>query len=49
MVFVEKSAEQVGSIHPAWLAVAYDTQVGGWIRRFQSDPRWGRWSLQWAT
>jgi hypothetical protein len=37
MVFVEKSAEQVASIHPAWLAVADDTQVGGWIRRFQSE------------
>ena len=37
MVFVEKSAEQVASMRPAWLAVADDTQVGGWIRRFQSE------------
>ena len=37
MVFVEESAEQVVSMHPAWLAVADDTQVGGWIRRFQSE------------
>ena len=37
MVFVEESAEQVTSIHPAWLAVADDPQVGGWIRRFQSE------------
>jgi hypothetical protein len=37
MVFVEKSAEQVGSMHPAWLAVADDIQIGGWMRRFQSE------------
>jgi hypothetical protein len=37
MVFMEKSAEQVASIHPAWLAVADDTQVGGWIRRLESE------------
>ena len=29
MVFVEKSAEQVASMHPFWLAVADDNQVGG--------------------
>jgi hypothetical protein len=34
MVFVEKSAEQVASMHPAWLAVVDDSQIGGWIRRF---------------
>jgi hypothetical protein len=45
MVFVEKSAEQVASIHPAWLAVADDPQVGGWIRRFPSERPVGRWSL----
>jgi hypothetical protein len=37
MVFVEESAEQVASMHPSWLAVANDTQVGGSIRRFQSE------------
>jgi hypothetical protein len=37
MVFVEKSAEQVVSMHLAWLAVADDAQIGGWIRRFQSE------------
>jgi hypothetical protein len=37
MVFVEKSAEQVASMHSAWLAVADDPQVGGWIRRLQSE------------
>ena len=37
MVFVEESAEQVTSMHPAWLAVADDPQVGEWIRRLQSE------------
>jgi hypothetical protein len=37
MVFMEKSAEQVASMHSAWLAVADNTQVGGWIRRLQSE------------
>jgi hypothetical protein len=37
MVFVEKSAEQVVSMHLAWLAVADDAPIGGWIRRFQSE------------
>jgi hypothetical protein len=37
MVFVEKSAEQVASMHSAWLAVADDSQVGGWIRQLQSE------------
>jgi hypothetical protein len=37
MVFVEKSAEQVASMHPGWLAVVDDFQIGGWIRRFQSE------------
>ncbi len=37
MVFVEKSAEQVASMHPAWLAVADDFQSSGWVRRFQSE------------
>ena len=37
MVLVEESAEQVASMHPACLAVAGDTQVGGWIRRSQSE------------
>ena len=37
MVFVEESAEQVVSMHLAWLAVADDAQIGGWIRRFQSE------------
>jgi hypothetical protein len=35
MVFVEQSAEQVASMHPSWLAVADDAQVGGWIRWLQ--------------
>jgi hypothetical protein len=37
MVFVEESAEQVTSMHPSWLAVADDPQVGEWIRRLQSE------------
>jgi hypothetical protein len=37
MVFVEKSAEQVASMHPAWLAVADDSQSSGWVWRFQSE------------
>jgi hypothetical protein len=28
MVFVEETAEQVASMHPAWLAVADDAQIG---------------------
>src|SRR5512132_4123202 len=41
MVFVEKSAEQVVSMHLAWLAVADDAPIGGWIRRFQSESSVG--------
>ena len=37
MVFVEEPAEQVTSMHPSWLAVADDPQVGEWIRRLQSE------------
>jgi hypothetical protein len=37
MVFVEEPAEQVASMHPAWLAVADNPQIGRWIRRFQSE------------
>jgi hypothetical protein len=37
MVFVEESAEYVASMHPAWLAVVDDDEIGGWIRRFQSE------------
>jgi hypothetical protein len=37
MVLVEESAEQVASMHPAWLTVADDPQVGGWTRRLQSE------------
>jgi hypothetical protein len=36
MVFVEEPAEQVASLHLAWLAVADDPQIGGWSRRLQS-------------
>jgi hypothetical protein len=37
MVFMEKSAEQVASMHPSWLADADDAQVGGGSRWFQSE------------
>jgi hypothetical protein len=41
VVFMDESAEQIASVHPAWPSVADDPQTGGGIRRFQSErPVW---------